>query len=81
MDIIPLEFEPGQNAETLGLTGEEIYMISGLADLEPHAVCTVRAKKPEGEAIEFSVISRVDTAAEIDRVRAGGIMQEALKEA
>ena len=81
MGIIPLEFEPGQNAETLGLTGEEIYMISGLADLEPHAVCTVRAKKPEGEAIEFSVISRVDTAAEIDRVRAGGIMQEALKEA
>ena len=81
MGIIPLEFEPGQNAETLGLTGEEIYMISGLADLEPHAVCTIRAKKPEGEAIEFSVISRVDTAVEIDRVRAGGIMQEALKEA
>ncbi len=81
MGILPLQFEPGQNAETLGLTGEEIYLISGLADLESQTVFTVRAKKPEGEAVEFSVIARMDTPAEVERVRIGGIMQEALNEA
>ncbi|MBG0771732.1 MAG: hypothetical protein H0S82_08485, partial [Anaerolineaceae bacterium] len=64
-----------------GLSGDEIYLISGLADLEPQAVFTVRAKKPEGEAVEFSVIARVDTPAEVHRLRTGGIMQEALNEA
>jgi aconitate hydratase len=81
MGVLPLQFEPGQNAETLGLTGEEIYSIIGLSKLAPHARCTVRAEKPDGKTLKFSVIARVDTVAEVERVRLGGIMQEALREA
>ncbi len=81
MGILPLQFETGQNAELLGLTGEEIYTINGLSDLAPHARCAVQAKKSDGEVIDFTVIARVDTPAEVDRVRTGGIMQEALNEA
>jgi len=81
MGILPLQFQAGDNAEKLGLTGEEIYTISGLAELTPHARFTIRADKPDGKTIEFSVIARVDTPAEVDRVRIGGIMQEALGEA
>ena len=81
MGILPLQFKPGQSAETLALTGEEIYSIIGLSDLAPHAHCIVRAERPDGKMIEFSVILRVDTPAEVERVRIGGIMQEALREA
>ncbi|QRN83272.1 aconitate hydratase AcnA [Chloroflexota bacterium] len=81
MGILPLQFEAGQNAVTLGLTGEEKYTISGLSELAPHAVCTVQAERSDGKVIEFTVIARVDTPAEVDRIRTGGIMQEALNEA
>ena len=78
MGILPLQFEDGQNVESLGLTGREIYTIHDLRDLIPRAQVTVRAKKLDGGAIEFKVIARVDTPAEVARVRIGGIMQEAL---
>jgi aconitate hydratase len=81
MGILPLQFQTEDNAERLGLTGEEIYIISGLAELTPQAHFSIRADKPGGKTIEFSVIARVDTPAEVDRVRIGGIMQEALGEA
>ena len=81
MGILPLQFEAGQSSESLGLTGREIYNISGLKDLAPRAPVTVRAEKPDGEVIEFKAIVRVDTPAEVDRVRLGGIMEEALQEA
>ena len=80
MGIIPLQFEAGQNADTLGLSGKEIFSITGLGELTPHARCTVLAETPDGETVEFSVIARVDTPAEVHRVRIGGIMQEALSE-
>ena len=81
MGILPLQFEAGQSSESLGLTGREIYNIRGLANLAPRAPVTVSAEKPDGEAIEFKAIVRVDTPAEVDRVRLGGIMEEALQEA
>jgi aconitate hydratase len=81
MGILPLQFEAGQSSESLGLTGREIYNIRGLANLAPRAPVTVRAEKPDGEVIEFKAIVRVDTPAEVDRVRLGGIMEEALQEA
>ena len=78
MGILPLQFEPDQDAESLLLSGEEIYTISGLDDLAPHARAQVHAERPNGEAVDFSVIVRVDTPAEVTRVRIGGIMEEAL---
>jgi aconitate hydratase len=78
MGILPLQFEPGQDAKNLLLTGHEIYTLSGLADLAPHAKVQVHAEKPDGSSIDFSVIARVDTPAEVTRLRIGGIMEEAL---
>jgi len=80
MGILPLAFQEGQDAETLGLTGEEIYTIMGLTGLAPNGRCQVRAEKPDGAVIAFDVTARVDTDAELARLRMGGILQEALLE-
>jgi aconitate hydratase len=81
MGVLPLAFPPGEGAESLGLTGEEIYTITGLGDLSPKGRCRVRAEAPDGEVVAFEADARVDTAAELSRLRMGGIMHEALLEA
>lgn len=80
MGILPLAFQDGQNAEALGLTGEETFTITGLPGLTPGGRCQVRAEGPDGAVIAFDVTARVDTAAELARLRMGGILQEALLE-
>jgi aconitate hydratase len=80
MGILPLEFKPGETAETLALTGEEIYTIRGLPELMPKGRCQVEAVGPNGKVMNFDVIARIDTAAELNRIRMGGILQEALLE-
>jgi aconitate hydratase len=81
MGILPLQFNPGENAEALGLMGEEFYTITGLSDLSPAGRCQVRAEAPGGTVKAFEVIARVDTAAELTRLKLGGILPEALREA
>ncbi len=71
MGILPMVFQEGQNAEALGLTGEEIYSITGLHELTPKGHCQVRAQAPNGDVTEFEVTVRVDTAAELERVSNG----------
>ncbi len=80
MGILPLVFKEGENAEKLGLTGEELYTITGLAGLEPGGKLKVRAESTDGEVKTFEVIARVDSLAELVRVKQGGILQEALVE-
>ena len=81
MGILPLEFQAGENAEGLGLTGEEVYTIRGLSELTPKGLCQVIAEATNGEMTIFQVTARVDTPAELNRVRMGGILHEALLEA
>ncbi len=80
MGILPLEFQAGVNAEDLGLTGEEVYTVIGLGGLTPKGYCQVRAKASNGEVTIFDVTARVDTNAELSRLRMGGILHEALLE-
>jgi len=80
MGILPLVFKDGENAKVLGLTGEEVYSIKGLRELTPGGNCLVRAEAPNGAVTVFDVTARVDTLAELARVRMGGIMTEALVE-
>jgi aconitate hydratase len=76
MGILPLEFEPGQNRSTLGLTGEETYEIEGIAaNLRPGATLTVDAG---GKS--FSVRLRIDTPDEVEYYRHGGILQYVLRQ-
>jgi aconitate hydratase len=80
MGVLPLQFAPGESAQSLGLTGEETYTIAGLADHEgvPHTV-TVRTDSPEG-GHEFTADVRIDTPAEAEYYRHGGILQYVLRQ-
>lgn len=80
MGILPLQFKPGENRETLGLTGDEVYDIIGIEEgLYPHKELTVRATKPDGRVVEFKTIARLDTNIEVEYYRHGGILQYVLR--
>jgi aconitate hydratase len=79
MGVVPLQFPDGQNAESLGLTGDETFAISGLAaakeDGEFPREVTVRADDKE-----FTARVRIDTPKEADYYRHGGILQYVLRQ-
>ncbi|MDQ4059481.1 MAG: aconitate hydratase, partial [Actinomycetota bacterium] len=80
MGILPLQFLPQENPETLGLDGTETYEITGIADgLEPHAEISVNASKEGGGVTEFSVEARIDSEVEMDYYRHGGVLQFVLR--
>ncbi|HVD99906.1 MAG TPA: aconitate hydratase AcnA [Cytophagaceae bacterium] len=79
--VLPLQFLPGQNSETLGLEGTEIFTINELNDLiEPSQQLAVVAAHPSGTIKKFNVISRLDSKIEIDYYRNGGILQYMLRQ-
>ncbi len=77
MGIVPLQFLPGQNCETLQLDGTETFDID-LEDLEPKGEIYVTAYK-DGKKLEFKTICRVDVPAEVDYIANGGILQYVLR--
>ena len=80
MGVLPLEFKDGENAESLGLSGKEVFDISGVAgDLKPLQDATVRAKGEDGSEKTFTVTVRIDTPVEIDYYRNGGILHTVLR--
>jgi len=85
MGIVPLQFKAGDTAETLGLSGEETYEISGLKELLTGKYTggrelMVRAQRADGNAIEFPVTVRIDTPQEALYYRNGGILQYVLRQ-
>lgn len=81
MGVLPLQFREGENRETLGLTGREVYDIEGLAQgLAPRQQVTLRARREDGSEIVFSAIARVDTPIEVEYYRHGGILPYVLRE-
>ncbi len=80
MGILPLVYEPGQTAESLGLTGRETFDITGLAgELKPRQKVKVRAAREDGSVVEFTAIARLDTPVDVDYYRNGGILQTVLR--
>jgi aconitate hydratase len=80
MGILPLVYEPGQTAESLGLTGRETFDITGLTGaLKPRQSVKVRAKREDGSVVEFTAIARLDTPVDVDYYRNGGILQTVLR--
>ena len=80
MGVLPLVFEPGEDARTLGLTGEELITIEGIAGgVTPKKQLTVHATSP-GTSKVFTVIARVDTPQEVEYVAHGGILQYVLRQ-
>ena len=80
MGVLPLQFADGQNADSLGLSGEETYDIGGLAGLSPGADLTVRATGDDGVSKEFGARARVDSPVEVEYLKNGGILQTVLRQ-
>jgi aconitate hydratase len=74
MGILPLEFKPGENRESLCLTGHEIFETEGVASVSPKKSITVRAKSPDGSVKTFSATAPIDTPEEISYYHHGGIL-------
>ncbi|MGW5633999.1 aconitate hydratase AcnA [Streptomyces sp. NPDC003832] len=78
MGVLPLQFPAGQNADSLGLTGEETFSIAGVTELnEGTTPSTVKVTTDTG--VEFDAVVRIDTPGEADYYRNGGIMQYVLR--
>ena len=80
MDVLPLQYESGQTAESLGLTGREVFDIAGFTgDLTPGQRVTVAARREDGSVLTFQAIARLDSPVEVDYYRNGGILQTVLR--
>ena len=80
MGVLPLRFAEGQNAESLGLDGSEVFDIEGLSDkVQPKAELTVKARKADGKVIEFKVTALLNTDVEVNYYRNGGILHTVLR--
>ena len=80
MGLLPLQFEEGQNRDTLSLGGFETYDLDGIAQgLQPGKKLCVKAKGQDGSVKTFNVITRIDTPNELDYYRHDGILQYVLR--
>ncbi len=81
MGVLPLQFPAGENAESLGLDGSEVYDILGLDDnLQPGQEVTVRARSSDGRVTEFMAVVRLETPVEVAYYRHGGILHKAIRD-
>jgi aconitate hydratase len=80
MGVLPLQFQPGQNRASLGLTGTGFFEIDIPQDLKPGQEIKVKVTNPEGQPLEFTTVCRIDTPVEIEYYRNGGILQTVLRQ-
>ena len=82
MGVLPLQYQAGVRAQSLGLTGEEVITVKGVVELNegttPREVA-VEAVKQDGSVVEFNALVRIDTPGEADYYRHGGILQYVLR--
>lgn len=81
MGVLPLEFPAGENAESLGLDGTEVFDITGVSAINDGIPSTVKvtARKDDGSEVSFDAVVRIDTPGEADYYRHGGILQYVLR--
>jgi aconitate hydratase len=77
MGVLPLQFADGENAESLGLSGEETFEIESP---EGKREVKVSAKRPDGAEVEFTATVRIDTPQEFEYYRNGGILHYVLRQ-
>ncbi len=81
MGVLPLQYKDGQNAESLGLSGEETFSFTGISEgLHPLKNVEVTATSADGNEIRFEVIARLDSNIEVEYYRHGGILQYVLRQ-
>jgi aconitate hydratase len=79
MGVLPLQFKEGENAATLGLTGQEVYTIHIDDGLQPRQEVSVDIVDTNGATRTITTICRIDTPVEVDYYRNGGILQTVLR--
>ncbi|GGP16000.1 aconitate hydratase AcnA [Oceanobacillus neutriphilus] len=80
MGVLPLQFEKGQNAESLGLTGKETFAVDVDESVKPGDLVNVTATDEAGKVTTFKAVARFDSDVEIDYYRHGGILRMVLRE-
>ncbi|HEY4601654.1 MAG TPA: aconitate hydratase AcnA [Cerasibacillus sp.] len=80
MGVLPLQFEKGQSAESLGLTGKETFNVEIDENVKPHDLVQVTAVDENGKETAFKAVVRFDSSVEIDYYRHGGILQMVLRQ-
>jgi aconitate hydratase len=80
MGVLPLQFAEGESAASLGLTGQEVFDITGLGEnIKPHAEVTVSTKARDGTSRSFKAVARLDSHVEVNYYRNGGILPTVLR--
>jgi len=79
MGVLPLQFLPGEGADTLGLDGTETFTILGIGELKPRQDVAVRVREAGGSERTFSARCRIDTYNELEYFKAGGILHYVLR--
>ena len=79
MGVLPLQFTGGDTRETLGLTGDDSFTITGVAALQPRQTVTVEVTRPDGSTFSFDTLCRIDTANELEYFMNGGILHYVLR--
>jgi aconitate hydratase len=81
MGVLPLQYKNEETAERLGLTGKEVFTVTGIAnDIKPLKEVQLVAKNEAGKEIKFQAIARLDSQIEIEYYRNGGILQYVLRQ-
>jgi aconitate hydratase len=83
MGVLPLQYAPGQNAASLGLTGHEVFSIGGLDELNQGSVpkeVPVSVAREDGSRSEFPALVRIETPMEAEYYRHGGILRYVLRQ-
>jgi aconitate hydratase len=81
MGVLPLQFQSGVSAASVGVTGREQFELTGIAQgLKPGGSITVRAIGIDGKTIEFQAVARIDTPEELVAFRHGGILPYVLRQ-
>ena len=79
MGVLPLNFMPGENAETLGLEGSEKFTVTGIANIQPRQDVEVKVTREDGRELTFTARCRIDTYNELEYFRSGGILHYVLR--
>ena len=79
MGVLPLQFLDGQSRTTLGLTGDDSFTITGVAELKPRQSVTVNVTRKDGSQFSFETLCRIDTANEVEYFMNGGILHYVLR--
>jgi aconitate hydratase len=80
MGVLPLQFLPDATMATYGLTGDEVFRVSGIQNLVPRGKAMVSARRKDGKTVEFETLVRLDSPIEVEYYRHGGIMPYVLRQ-